>query len=228
MARQSGPSTTELDDDWGGKVTVGKIKNNFDKEFLPADKIEIYTTSDIIRDVLGKEYKSKSQIRKLEEYIRTRPAKLSFLILVSIYRVPWMKSLADPKSKFGDVDLPTLDIVNDCLVVRRGQKDVKISFGDGNLSLGKDLNDMRLFNHERWSFLAPVFTTAKFYQELDDRVPLPFMNVPDTTTRNGSFGTVRKVELHHAHQSDIIRASGSLQNPRGLRITTRLLTDNTE
>ncbi|OBS18946.1 hypothetical protein FPOA_10670 [Fusarium poae] len=208
MAEQSGSSTSESDVNWGRMVRDGKLQNKFGHDFLPADKIDQYSTSEIIMSVLKKDDRLESQIRELEEYIRVRPARLSFLLLVSIYRVPWIKTLADPKYDFGDDDLPNFIMVDDSPVLRRNQKDIAILFCESDVPRDDDGNDIRLFRHERWSFLAPVFTTANFYQELDDSVPLPFLDVPGTPTKTGSFGTVHKVELHHAHQLGIIPSNG--------------------
>ncbi|KAF0635096.1 hypothetical protein FPSE5266_10517 [Fusarium pseudograminearum] len=218
MAEHVGASTIEPEVDWGKEVRKFKEKNKSSKDFLPANHIERFSTKQFIRDVLTSERMSESQITELERYISGRPAKLSFLLLVSINRAPWMESLANPKYNFSDDDLLTADIIDEYLTINRHQKDVKILFHNSDASRSNDQNDIQLFNLARWSFLAPVFTTTKFYQEFNEAVPLPFLKVPDFKPKNGSFGVVHKVELHHAHQLNIVPSDGKTNIPVALKI----------
>jgi hypothetical protein len=207
MKKQTSFSTRLPNEDWGAMIMKEKIRNKFGDEFLPADKIELFTTNNLISEALREEYNSESQVKRLKDYIRNQPAKLTFLLLVSMYKVSWMETLADPIYNFSDVDLPNSEFVEHCLQVIRNHKDLEIPLCNIVKERGKCSNDLRFFCSERWSVLAPIFTTNNFYQELHNKVRLPFLAVPDTPDKSGSFGTVCKVKLHHAHQSGIIESN---------------------
>ncbi|VTO94283.1 unnamed protein product [Fusarium graminearum] len=175
MAETPGPSPPVPVVNLEGELRSGKIENCFEKHFLSADKIKLLCTSESIINLLRNENMTMSKAKQLEEYIRMRPARQSFLLLVLIQKVQWMERLADPEYKFGDLDLPNSSVVGDYLVVRRDENYIQLSFSDIEKGHRHVVPFMWLFTHERWPFLAPVFTTANFYHELDDAVPLPLL-----------------------------------------------------
>lgn len=166
--------------------------------FLPTDKIESFSESEIIVEVLQELTTDRSLAKKWERYILTKPAKRHFLLLVFCGKVEWIKHLAESKFHAGDSDLP---YDNDGFMI-------KIPFLDNQTPEEEDLTAKMLINTMQWLFLAPVFTKNEFYRELDQRVPLPFLKIFRPTS-SGAFSSVRKAVLHKAHQNGIIQGDGN-------------------
>lgn len=183
------------------KVDEATKRDNSENYFLPMDKIKEFSTSEVVRAVLGELGVSKPQTNKLAKYISTQPAKKTFLLLVWCDNVERMTALAN--FKFSDKDLPVQFNQQDLLVHRNGRA-TPVSFpGEKSANTGVRKDNL-LFHSFQSRFLAPVFTTANFYHEIEATIPLPLLPIPNSSSKNGSFGSVRKVLLHKAHQQGIL------------------------
>jgi hypothetical protein len=63
----------------------------------------------------------------------------------------------------------------------------------------------RIYNfcREQWRFLAPVFSQQNFKIDLEPDHILPFIE-KSNLVKEGAFGRVFPVEIHPAHQKDLV------------------------
>jgi hypothetical protein len=188
-----------------GRVTLGGVSH---QRFLSSDKIKELSTASIIQSVLDESRLEAAEVENLMRYVLNQPAKKLFLLLVLCERVEWVSVLKTDQHSFNDLDLPIpLSYTNDPSTSsgseeaeeEREQQRWPAEFTSASGTRGS----IELY---QWWFLAPVFTTSKFYHEFDERIPLPFIR-KYKTTKQGSYGSVREVVIHRAHQNVIQHVS---------------------
>ncbi|RBA09665.1 hypothetical protein FPRO05_05601 [Fusarium proliferatum] len=215
----SNSSTPKAQEDLKGRIRQELKLNAFQKGFLPNDKLEAYFTGTDLIDVLNTLKISKSNAQHLKTYISTRPAKRHFLLLALYYRLEWMPVIA--KHEFNDNHFPLMLDNDGQVLVHRDGEYTQIPFPTKAKSKASDKNDRELIVHTQWQFLAPVFTAKRFYHDLDSNVPLPFLS-ESKGKKEGSYGSVTKVELHKAHQKGIVEGDGEHLNVALKKITASL------
>ncbi|EXK83843.1 serine/threonine protein kinase [Fusarium oxysporum f. sp. raphani 54005] len=176
-----------------------KMKGIEDMKFLPADMIEKLCTAEIVERVLQNSGLQESERTASENFIIARPVKRQFLLLAYCENVEWMPKLAGSENQFDDSHLPVYE-EEGCLFVDRANHK---PYPDTKSSCTMRRTDKLLFLSCQWIFLAPIFTTDQFHQELDVKVPLPFIE-KDPPLSRGSFGSVCKALLHKTHHKGIM------------------------
>lgn len=166
-------------------VTVGATL------FLPADAMEAFTAKGVIE-----KYLSDAEIPRSGELAQTiidHGAKRLFLLAVTVKNVQWLVDLVR-NPPISDDHLPVQ--IQDRAGLKTLHARMPLEWPIRGAALMHELT------MSQWRFLAPVFTTTKFHYELQRQTPLPFSFQSADETTSG-FSIVRRVKLHHAHQSVI-------------------------
>ncbi|KAI1815225.1 HET-domain-containing protein [Poronia punctata] len=151
----------------------------------------------------------------LVEYVRTEARKL---LLITVLALGQESGLVEAVTYFRQLEatddiLPIPDIVDIDIIPRTSPLRV---FCD------KPWNrfGLRNFFREQWMFLAPVFSGAKFKQELANQICLPFTLKKGGVHRNGHFSTVYEVVLHPDH---LVGFESIPRTGRGIRVALKIL-----
>ncbi|KAG5661964.1 hypothetical protein KAF25_004203 [Fusarium avenaceum] len=180
------------------------------ERFIPSDKIEELSSARIFQSVLDDSSIDAAEVENLTRYVLNQPAKKLFLLLVLCERIEWATVLRTRRHKFNDLDLPIdLSYTNDPSThstnreteEERERQRWPAEFASLTSSTR---GSIELY---QWWFLAPVFTISKFYHEFDNRIPRPFVE-RYAISKEGSFGCVREVIMHQAHQNVIQHTDG--------------------
>lgn len=179
------------------------------ERFIPSDKIEELSSARIVQSVLDDSSIDAAEVENLMQYVLNQPAKKLFLLLVLCERIEWATVLRTGRHKFNDLDLPIdLSYTNDPSTHSTNgeteeERERQRWPAEFTSLTSSTRGSIELY---QWWFLAPVFTISKFYHEFDKRIPLPFVE-RYAISKEGSFGCVREVIMHQAHQNVIQRVS---------------------
>lgn len=181
---------------------IDKLEWNIDgKEFLPADRIELFTSREIITAELQNKTGSVS-LDSLVDYTLTKPAVKLFLTLACAERLDAMAHFA--QIGLCDKDLPLDELVSEGITVLKSLSPTSTSNSIWTVPPGWKGKARHAFLVWQWKFLAPVFTQDKFAHVFFNRCPLPIIK-----KEHGSYGglssSVSKVEIEEAHQRVFLR-----------------------
>lgn len=170
-----------------------------EKHFLPAGTLEkLVTKAAILKELHNEEEEQASsadhtppevpEIEEITEFIDQKAKKLFAISIVSSLR--------------GE------DLLNAMFDLK------EVGFTDASLPIEKALLDKHYndawsrtrihnFCQEQWKFLAPEFSLQSPNFDLKVGHILPFIS-KSSTPKEGAFGQVFKVEIHEAHQKDLV------------------------
>ncbi|KAM0237420.1 hypothetical protein ACHAP5_009050 [Fusarium lateritium] len=211
--------TTPQTDDMGPKrvatatllqeIDRATLKGDSHNRFISCDRIKALSTARIITSVLNESRLDSAQVESLTQYVLNQSAQKVFLLLVLCEKIEWVAVLKANPHNVGDLDLPiSISYVNDSSAsssIEENEEGIQLPRWPAEFTSPSP--GTRSLDLYQWWFLAPVFTKAKFYYEFDERIPLPFIKI-HKAIKEGSFGFVREVKMHQAHQNVISHADG--------------------
>ncbi|KAK7454787.1 serine/threonine protein kinase [Colletotrichum acutatum] len=194
------------DDSLEERIIQGLCKTDDDKDFLPADIIDVLTSRRIVEEEL-EAHVTSDQLSSLVAYVTNpyQPARRLFLTLVVCDDLKRLQDLADAPQKFHDDDLP-VKVVKSPETNGYSMESIE---GGKRWPLFASRRKLTLdsFFHSQWQFLAPVFTANSFRHKLHPSCPLPF-TVKINHQKAGFFSSVFEVVIHDAHQKVLPMATG--------------------
>ncbi|KAM0206768.1 hypothetical protein ACHAQI_007993 [Fusarium lateritium] len=212
--------TTPQSDEMGpGRVATDTLLQEIDratsggdlhKLFISCDRIKELSTATIIQSVLNESSLDPAQVETLTQYVLNQSAQKLFLLLVLCEKIESVAVLKTNRHNFSDLDLPiSISYINAASAhsgIEGNEEGKELVEWPAELTSSSTSTRASLDLYQWW-FLAPVFTKAKFYYEFDERIPLPFIKKHEII-KQGSFGFVREVIMHQAHQNVIWHAEG--------------------
>ncbi|KAI0407737.1 kinase-like domain-containing protein [Xylaria palmicola] len=131
-------------------------------------------------------------VTKFTSYV-TSKARTVFLLLVFIDKVNYISDFHD--AHFEDGDLPIVfDGRWEGWSLKNQSRRHSWQFLSKWTSGEKDV-----FASNQWVFLAPIFSRATFFYELEPQQPLPFRSSADVSRATGYFSTIYRVAIPSSH-----------------------------
>lgn len=192
-------------------------KSRFQKtphQFLPVDTIErVFTIGNTATNVTGNasqeiwkllELKSATdRDAALVDFILSRARRVFLICLQSRQRHIHMKMIMFMKHGFDDDQLPVKEIPSTDIKVLDNEhpfSTINSAYRDKEHRELWRVRDIDAFCRDQFMFLAPILSTTKVLHDFGRRT-LPFISV-GSSSRQGTFGTVEKYEVHPAHFED--------------------------
>ncbi|KXH67560.1 serine/threonine protein kinase [Colletotrichum salicis] len=207
-ATSSPLSSSVSDDSLEERINRNLHKTDDEKDFLPADTIDAFTSRSIVEEELKAHVTSDmEQLSSLVAYVMNPdlPARRLFLILVVCDDLKRLQDLANAPQKFHDVDLP-VKVVKGPSATVYSMESIE---GDRKWPLfsSRRKGTLDSFFHSQWQFLAPIFAANCFRHKLHPSCPLPFV-VKINHQKAGFFSSVFEVVIHDAHQKVLPMVKG--------------------
>lgn len=174
---------------------VSCVKELGSRRFLPESEIGCLLTEQKILSVL-----QATCIPCTEDvlhYIQAKARKV-FLVLVWSDTVKRLKTLMN--HGFYDEHLPIFK--HGMNEIRSWDEEKRVWRPEAWLAFNKWRQpELDRFLSDQWMLLAPRFHEHRFYHDLEEQQPLPFIRTDPDIRKHGHFSQVFKMEVHPAHAS---------------------------
>lgn len=175
------------------------------KKFLPEGHIEELATREAVISAMYKDrydgdkfFWEESRMERLIDFVFSKAKKVLAATIVS--------SLSGMELLIGMYQLMMIKFTDDSLPIAEDDlKNLVAHFKATPWQPGR----IDTFCQAQWRFLAPVFSSQKFQHNLEPHHILPFTE-KGTSVKQGAFGRVFKVKVHHRHYLNPIKSVSPL------------------